>query len=352
MKGQNEHQDLSPERAVIDIITGTWRAQALHAAVQLGIPDHISSGDTTSRRLAERTGATADALERLIRLLVALGVCTSECDDAGYSLTPLGELLRRDVQGSLYDLVLLYGDEFYRAWGSFASALVTGESGFRTAFGMGLRDYLSRDAKVNSRFQRAMQAGSVFFAEVPRRFDFSRCATVVDVAGGSGALLSAVLQASPGTRGLLLDLPHVVAAVQDQLGSSFEPGRLEVLAGDAFRSVPTGADVYLLARVLQDWDDGACLRLLSTCRAAMPDESSLLIVDRVIPDRTTVHAGRQLSLLWDLHLLTTAGGRHRTMSSYRDLLTRSGFDLQTVHSLPLEVDLLIAVPAKNDSSVP
>jgi len=328
-------------REIVDIITGTWRAQALHAAVALRIPDHIAAGHAGSAELAAQTGATQDGVERLMRLLVTMGVFGRD-RGGGYRPTAVSDLLRAGVPGSLRDMVQIYGEEFHQAWGSFVHAIVTGRSGFEDAFGCKLGKYLADEPAASATFQRAMNAGSAFFAGVPAVFDFSRCSTVVDVAGGSGALLTTVLRASPATHGVLFDLPHAAPIARKHLGDAFPADRFDVLTGDMFEAVPPGADAYLLSRVLQDWHDSICITLLSNCRDVMPDSARLLILERVIPDDDPLSAARQLPLLWDLHLLTMAGGRHRTLHGYRSLLGDAGLRLETVHSLPLETNLLVA----------
>lgn len=328
-------------RVIVDIITGTWRAQTLHAAVALRIPDHIAAGHTCAAELAARTGVTEDGVERLMRLLVSMGVFGGD-RAGGYWSTALSELLRTGVPGSLRDMVQIYGEEFHRAWGSFVHAVVTGCSGFEDAFGCRLGEYLASEPAVSAKFQRAMNAGSAFFAEVPAVFDFSRCATVVDVAGGSGALLATVMRASPATHGVLFDLPRTASVARKHLGDAFSADRFEVLTGDMFEAVPPGADAYLLSRVLQDWDDSTCVTLLSNCRNAMPDAARLLILERIIPDDDSPSPAQQLPLLWDLHLLTITGGRERTLDGYRSVLNSAGLRLEVVHSLALETSLLVA----------
>lgn len=337
-------RDDGAARVIVDIITGTWRAQALHAAVALGIPDHVAAGHTSPAELAAETGATADVVERLMRLLISMGVFDAD-GVGGYRPTDVSELLRTGGPASLRDLVQLYGEEFHQAWGSFANSLVTGRPGFEEAFGSTLGAYLARDPAVSAKFQRAMEAGSAFFAGVPDVFDFSRCASVVDIAGGSASLLAVVLGASPATRGVLFDLPHAAPLASRRLGAAFPADRFEVLTGDMFEAVPPGADAYLLSRVLQDWDDSRCVELLSNCRVAMPDSARLLILERVIPNDDVPSAACQLPLLWDLHLLTMTGGRQRTLRGYRSLLGAAGLYLEEVHPLALETNLLVAARA-------
>ncbi|GGX26848.1 methyltransferase [Streptomyces noursei] len=354
--------DGHPARRVVDILTGAWQAQALYAAAALDLPDHVADGHTTAAQLAGATGADQDGIERLMRLLTAMGVFTDSgtdpgtaAPDAGYRLTEVGDLLRTGHERSMRDMAVFYGEEFHRAWGAVVLAIRTGTSGFEHAFGTSLHAYLETQPGAGARFQRAMNAGNAFFPDVAERYDFAACRTVVDVAGGSGRLLSTVLRAHPHLHGVLFDLPRVTPVAAEHLGRAVRPGRWETRAGDAFEAVPPGADAYLLSRVLQDWDDARCARLLANLRTAMPDSGRLLIVERVIP--TTHGPGSAdgpspsdgpglLAVLWDLHLLMAAGGRERTLDGYRTLLDGAGLRLESVTPLALETSLLVAAPAE------
>lgn len=331
----------SPARAVVDIVTGTWRTQALYAAVALRLPDHIAHGHTTSAGLAAEADADPDSIIRLMRLLTALDVFGGD-DRTGYELTPISELLRSDVPGSMRDMCLMYGEEFHRAWGSAVTAVRTGRAGFESAFGRTLHEYLAEEQGAGSKFLRAMNAGSIFFSDVPDVYDFGGCRTVTDLAGGSGMLLSTVLRANPRLHGVLLDREHMLPLAKEHLASTVEEGRSDVIAGDLFDSVPSGSDVYLLSRILQDWDDSACITLLTNVRRAMTSKAArLLIVERMIPeDGSTV-----LPLMFDLHLLMMAGGRERTLQGYASILDGAGLHVESVHELALETSLLVAAPS-------
>jgi hypothetical protein len=187
-----------------------------------------------------------------------------------------------------------------------------------------------------------MNAGSVFFDDVPKVFDFAGCRTVVDLAGGSGLLLSTVLAANPMLHGILVDREHMVPVAREQLGAALAHDRFEVRAGDMFDSVPAGADVYVLSRILQDWEDSECITLLTNIRRAMTDESArLLIVERVIP----TDGAAVLPLVWDLHLMMMAGGRERTMAGYESILDAANLRLVAVHDMALETSMLVVAPA-------
>jgi hypothetical protein len=331
-----------PARTALDIITGAWRSQALYAAVALRIPDHIADGHRDTTTLAAATGAQPDGIERLMRLLVAIDVFAADAD--GYRLTPVAELLRSDVPGSLRDMCQIYGEEFHRAWGAIVPAISTGDAGFQHAFGQTLHQYLATTDGAGVKFQRAMHAGSQFFAEVPSVYDFGNSHTVLDVGGGSGQLLAVVLAAEPHLRGVLFEVPHMTQIGEAALTSALGTDRWSVHAGDMFQYVPADADTYLLSRVLQDWDDDRCVRLLTNCAEAMSESDRLLIVERVIPD----DGSELLPLLWDLHLLVMAGGRERTLAGYQAVLRAAGLRLVTVHSLELETSLLVAARADSE----
>lgn len=323
-------------KEVVDLITGGWRAQTVYTAVKLSLPDHIDAGRTTTRELAEATGAREDGIRRLMRLLVAMEVFEGN-ERTGYRNTAVSSALL-ELPGSMRDMCLLYGEEFYTAWGQVHEAISTASSGFEAAYGQPLYDYLGQDQELSDRFQGAMKAGNLFFDHVPEVFDFAG-KQVVDIGGGNGQLLAAVLGATPDARGTLLDREHVVSAALANLSDTIGTDRVEVVGGDMFDGVPQGGDVYLLCRVLAGHSDDAVVGLLENIRDAMTDASSrLLLLDRLVADEDST----VLPALWDLHLLMTTGGRHRSLAELRALLDRAGLDIERIAELPVETTALIA----------
>ncbi|HEV2783949.1 MAG TPA: methyltransferase [Actinophytocola sp.] len=329
-------RDLDAARQVVELITGGWRAQALYTAVKLELPDHIAAGRTTDADLASATGAKEDGIHRLMRLLVAMGVFAGT-PDTGYRNTPVSTALL-DGPESMRDMCLLYGEEFYAAWAHAHEAITTVSSGFELAYGQPLYSYLGRDPDTSARFQGAMKAGNLFFEYVPDVFDFSG-KTVVDLGGGNGALLAAILSSVPDARGVLMDREHVAPVARAHLAATVGADRVEVVGGDMFSGVPAGGDVYLLCRVLAGHSDDAVVGLFEHIRRGMADASSrLLLLDRlVVEENSTV-----LPALWDLHLLMTTGGRHRSLEHLRALLTRAGLYIERSADLPVETTALIA----------
>jgi hypothetical protein len=314
---------------VVDLITGGWRAQAVYTAVKLRLPDHIEAGHTTDADLAAASGAKEDGVHRLMRLLVAMDVFARAGD--GYRNTDVSRALL-DRPGTQRDMCLLYGEDFYTAWGHAAEAISTVSSGFELAYGKPVYEYFTTDKQAAQRFQGAMRAGNLFFTAVPGVFDFAG-KRVVDLGGGSGQLLGAILDATPSARGVLLDLPNVVAAARDHLGD-----RVELVGGDMFADIPAGGDVYLLCRVLAGHSDDAVVSLFATIRRNLVDPAArLLLLDRLVVDEgSTV-----LPALWDLHLLMTTGGRHRSRDHLERLLTRAGLEIERSADLPVETTALI-----------
>lgn len=334
--------DLKAVQQVVELITGGWRAQAVYTAARMRLADHIEAGRTTVAALADAAGAEPEGIRRLLRLLVALEVFEEVTDrdgQPGYRNTAVSTALM-DQPDSLRDLCLLYGEEFYTAWGHAYHAISTVSAGFEAAYGRPLYDYLGQDADTSERFQRAMRAGNLFFDHVPDIFDFAG-RSVVDVGGGGGHLLATILRAVPDARGTLLDREHVVPIAREHLAAAVGLDRVELVGGDMFRAVPPGGDVYLLCRVLAGWEDDAVVAVFDNCRRAMAGPTSrLLVLERVVTDQSC----SMLPALWDLHLLMTNGGRHRTVERFTALLARAGLDVERVAELPVETTALIAAP--------
>ncbi|WBQ05178.1 methyltransferase [Kribbella sp. CA-293567] len=318
------------------MITGGWRAQALYTAVKLGLPDQIEAGRSTSGELAEATGANEEGIHRLMRLLVAMGVFEGS-DSTGYRNTAVSKALL-DAPQSLRDMCLLYGEEFYTAWGHAHHAISTDSSGFEAAFGQSFYAYLGQDKDTAKRFQHAMNAGNMFFQQVPEAFDFAG-KMVVDIGGGGGHLLTTILDATPDARGTLFDREHMIPEAREHLAARVGLDRVELVPGDMFQEVPAGGDVYILCRVLAGWDDDAVVKAFENCRRAMADSSSrLLVIDRFVADEKP----SVLPALWDLHLLMTTGGRGRTLERFTELLNRAGLEVERSVELPSEHTALVA----------
>jgi hypothetical protein len=329
-----------PSTTLLQMMTGYWVSQALYVAAKLGIADLLADGPVDCEDLAASTDSHAPSLQRVLRALASVGVFT-EVSPGAFALTPLGELLRTETPGSMRALAIMYAEEQYRAWGELVHSVRTGEMAFDHQFGMGYFEYLAQHPEADRVFNEAMTGWThQLVGAVVDTYDFSPFKTVVDVGGGYGALLAAILQSNPGTQGILFEQPHVVASATEQLVAAGVADRCTVVGGDFFAAVPAGGDAYVLSQILHDWDDEHCVAILGQCRQAMPDHGKLLVVELVLPEGDEPFLGKWL----DLHMLVLLGGRERTAAEYDALFQAAGFKLARVVPTPPGPSVVEAVP--------
>jgi O-methyltransferase domain/Dimerisation domain len=323
----------SPRRApagaeLLEMIVGFQVSRAICAAAELGIADLLADGPKTVPELAGATGTRPPLLYRLLRALASRGIF-AEDDDGRFGMTALAEPLRSDAPGgSVRAYALFVGQPFnQRPWEELVGTLRTGEPGFDRAYGISWFDYLSGNAGDSDLFNAAMSSRtSGETAAVVAAYDFAGLGTIVDVAGGHGGLIAAILAASPGTRGVLFEQPHVIAGARSALQQRGIAGRCELVGGDMFAAVPPGGDVYLVKRTLHDWDDDRAAAILRNCCRAMTDGGRVLIIEMVIPPGNGPHLGK----FYDLTMMVTLGGRERTEPEFAQLLAAAGLRLTRV----------------------
>ena len=331
----------APAAAMMRMITGAWVAQAVYVAAQLGIADVIAAeGPRSPADLARRVDADADALYRVLRALAGVGVFAERADGA-FALTPLAELLRSDVPGSLRAFAVMMGGEgVWRSWGEVLHAVRTGEAAFEHVFGMPLFDYYAANpaaARVGAAGLSARSATEN--AAIVAAYDFTAADNVMDIGGGEGSLLRAILGANPRLRGVLFEMPHVVELARQALAGASENDRCELVAGDFFTEIPRKASLLLLKKVVHDWTDERAVTILGNCRKALSNGGRLLLVENVIPARNEPSFGKWLDLL----MLVYAGGRERTADEFRELLGTSGFEISQVIPTAASVCVIEAV---------
>jgi hypothetical protein len=337
--------NLSPAATVLRIATGYQASQMLFVATKLGIADLLASGAKTSKELARATDTDTGALYRLLRALTAYGV-VSESEPGLFSATPLSECLRSDAPMSLRPLVVLYDDEnFWLTARAYGECVRTGETAFKRLFGVETSfDYYPDHPELGRRFDDAMTVLSgMTSAAVVKALDSAGAKVLVDVAGGHGRLMAALLKANPKVRGILFDLPRVVEGASSLLEKQGVAERCETIGGDIFESIPRGGDIYMLSRIIHDWDDEHAKSILQNCAAAMGKQSKLVIVDIVLPDTIEPSPGVQSQVLLDLNMLARTGGRERTASEFRALLESAGLWLDRVTPTGTAVSLVEAV---------
>jgi hypothetical protein len=313
--------------ALLELANGSWTTQALYAAASLGIPDELAKGPLHADEVARRVGADPDAVYRLMRALAGKGVLELR-RDARFALTPIGAALRSDTPGSMRAMVLLMGNPaHWEHWGSLLHSVRTGEPAAVKLRGTNFFDYLDTNLELAAVFNDAMTAMSAMATDpVLAVYDFSGFRRIVDVGGGHGALLAAILQRAPDAHGVLFDLPSVVDGARPVLDAAGLVDRCTVSAGSFFDAVPDSGDAYLLKTIIHDWDEDSALSILRNIRTAMAPSGKLLLLEMVLPQGPSSHFGTML----DLEMLVNAGGKERTRAEYADLLARAGFRLQRV----------------------
>jgi hypothetical protein len=319
---QSTPSEASPAVTLHMLLAGMGISRAIMCAAQLGIADQF--GDEASvAELARLTQTHAPSLYRLMRALASLGIF-AEVRPATFAHTALSRLLRSDVPGSLRNMALLLGNPSqWQAWGALDYSVRTGQPAFDHIHGQNIWQYLALHPESARVFNEAMVSFSEAAIPVVYAYDFSTITTMVDVGGGLGRLLIAILQANPAMRGILLDQPAIIEEARARIMAAGLGERCELVVGDYFEALPTGADAYLFKQVLHNLPDEECIRLLTHCRAAMQAGGKVLIVEQAIRPGSTNPA----TYLQDLDMLVAFGGRERTEEEFRALFEASRFIL-------------------------
>ena len=311
-------------------------ARALAVVVEAGIADQLGAGPQTSDELADRLNLKANPLRRLLRMLAARGIFSE--DDAGrFHHTDQSRVLMRDVQGTVAPLLRLpWQDIVWKTYLQMPHTISTGEPAFEAAHGAPFFDYLAAHPEANALFDAGMaMISGPEEAAVAAAFDFGQFETVVDVGGGQGGLLAAILTRYPSVRGVLFDQPQV-SAESRQLGDTAV--RVEKVSGDFFTALPEGGGAYVLKRILHDWDDSDAVRLLRTCAAAMSKTSPLLIVETLLKARNEPDPGKDQ----DVGMMLLTRGRERDLDEYQSLFDRAGLILEGVHPTTSAISIIEA----------
>jgi hypothetical protein len=304
---------MTPDARLARLTDGYVVTQLLWVAAELRIADELAEGPRTAQELAEKVGADAGNLRRVLRGLAAEEVL-EELPGGRFALTATGQLLREGVEGSQ---VLARGGLYYDAQAGLLDAVRDGGVPFERVHGRTLFEHLDAHPAESARFQGSMAVRAAReAAAVVEAYDFRRFRTLVDVGGGSGVLSRAIRDAAPGLSVTLFDRPEVVREAE-----------LPAVGGDFFAEVPAGADAYVLSRVIHDWSDHDALAILRTVRRAIPENGTLLLVEAVLPERA---ADDPAAVRMDVHMLTLLGGQERTAEEFAALLATSGFRLDKV----------------------
>ncbi len=325
--------EVDPDERLGELLAGFVGTQLLYVVTELGVADELAQGPCTIEALAERVDAVPHVLYRFLRALATYGVFEEDAART-FRNTAASELLRRDDGSGWRDYAIVYGN-VYRAFAEALPAARTGENMFARVHGLDWWTWLDRNPDLGATFNRAMQAGAQGRIELISGLAWQDGETVVDVGGGNGTLVVELMQRRPRLHGVVFDLPDVAAAAAVRIDSAGLSDRCRVVRGSFFEEVPTGGDVYVLAKVLHDWDNAAAVRILRKVREATPDHARLLIIDSVVPAGNSRHPSKMI----DLVMLSLVDGRERDDGEWRQLLEAGGFQ-------PVNIDdgLIQAVP--------
>lgn len=314
------------------LLGGFAASQMLYVAARLKLADLLASGPMTTADLAQECGAKEAPLRRLVRGLAAFGVFEIR-DDGRLANTWLSDCLRTGGQDSLREMALLYGEEHYHAMSELLEAVRRGGTAFEHAYRKPHFTYLAANPEAARAFyaaQSAAAAGSA--AAVVGAYDFTRASTVVDVGGGNGQLIRAILHANPGVSGVLVESLGMARKALARVQAEGLAERCEVQTADIFEAVPGEGDLYLLAHVLHDLDDERAEDLLLNCHRAMGPRARLLVIERVLEELPATGLTAQHAAVFDTVAMAVSGGRERTLNEHRLLLAAAG--LQIVNVLP------------------
>jgi O-methyltransferase domain/Dimerisation domain len=333
---------MPPAVALRHMLYGYRLSQAIYVAAKLGLADVLKDGPNGSGELATAVGAHPDALHRLRRVLASVEIL-AQIDQRRFTLTPLGALLQTDVPGSWWSTAVLTGEWWWQAYGELLYSVNTGKPAHDHVYGMRNCEYFAQHPDTGQLFLAGIAArrGPLSMA-VATAYDFSGVPLLIDVGGGAGDLLAAILKANPAMRGVVFDLPSIIDDARALVQAEGVAERCDLVAGDFLASVPAGGHAYILRSVIHDWDDAQAVAILQNCHHAMQGQGKLLLVERVMPERA---AQAPQVVLADLEMLVmTPGGRERTEAEFRVLFAAAGFKPTTIVPTPSELSIIEGVP--------
>ena len=340
-KAISESAVAEPTQQMMQILGGLWVARLVSVAAELGIADVIGDGRKTTEEIAAATKTHAPSLYRALRGLAGANIFREE--SAGvWTNTTLSKVLRSNVPGSLrYAAIAAMGQEHYGAWGKLTDCVRTGETGMKHAYGKEIWDYYRENERHAKNFDQFM----VDFSEgvnaaLLKGYDFGSIEHLIDVGGGHGGVIAAILRQYPKLHGTLFDQPYVVEGAKRNLELHGVSRRCDRVGGNFFESVPAGADGYIMKFIIHDWDDAKSLTILSNIRRGITADGKLLIVDVVVPEGNGADWGK----LMDVNMLVMTGGLERTERQFKELLAKAGFKLTRVVPTECPLSIVEAVP--------
>ncbi|MFX1364917.1 MAG: methyltransferase [Promethearchaeota archaeon] len=327
----------SPIAQLMTYIAGKTYTHVISVAAKLGIADLLADGPKSVKELSIATKTHTSSLYRVLRVLDRMGVFYEESPEI-FSLTDVSNLLRTDIPFSVKDWAILNGSEWHsRSWMNLLYSVKTGKPSFWEIYGTKGFEYFQKNPEDFNNLSDAM----TFFSngqamQIVKSYDFSNFRTIVDVGGGEGYLLMAILKNNPSLQGVLYDLPEVADRARKNIEKKNMSDRCKVNGGDFLQSVPKGADAYIMKYVIHDWSDENALKILRNCRDCINSYGKLLVIDKVI----SLKSGLGDEIMGDIEMMILGEGRERTESEFRELFNNAGFKLTKIIPTPLALYII------------
>jgi SAM-dependent methyltransferase len=319
---------LAGNTALVEMAMAYSRSRIVCAAARLGIADALAGGERSVDDLSKTCSAESGSLYRLLRALAILGI-TSETAPRRFVLTPFGEPLRKDAPNSVWSAVVFWADLLWDSWAYLTDCVRTGQSAFKVMESQGIASRWSKDPDASAIFRAVMgTAPAEDYSPIARAWNFTGRRVVADLGGGGGALISAILQNNENLAGMLVDRSPSIEAAAPRIQADGLAERCKLIAADLLESVPSGADVYAMKHVLHGYSDDVALKILKNCRAVIPPDGALLVLEFVLPDVISgPDPGLEARLLSDLNMMAVTGGKERSASEWEGLLAAGGFQM-------------------------
>jgi hypothetical protein len=327
---------VTPQEQILGIVNNHWQSCCVGAAAQLELADALADGPLHVDLLAERTKTHASSLYRLLRALASTGIFTQTAPRV-FGNTPASDCLRRHLPGSNWAWIrftLCSGAPVFEGWRGLMLSLQNGKPGFEQVTGQNGWEHMQSNPETYTIFNQAMRdLGTAIGPAVAAAFEWSRYPVTADIGGGIGSQLSSILDAHPSCRGILFDLPNVVAEAPDN-------ARIERVGGDFFKDIPVQADAYVLRWLLHDWSDEESVVILQNLRRVARPNARVMLVESVVPETPEFDMGKWM----DLNMLVMATGKERTAAEFRELLEGAGFDLEEIVATPSPLSIVVGKP--------
>ncbi|WDD36965.1 methyltransferase (plasmid) [Nostoc sp. UHCC 0926] len=339
-KPSETQSPLSP----IQWVHAYWVSRCIYVVAKLGIADLLKDGSQHCDALAAATNTHSNSLYRVLRALAGIGIF-AQTQPGCFELTPLANCLQSNVPDSIRDIAILRGEEhYYNSWGNLMYSLQTGETAFQHLYGMNLFEYNERNSVEGEIFHQAVASSKEAYAAFLVAYDFSSIGKLVDVGGGTGSFLTAILEANSTMTGVLFELPEVIDQAKNSQRTASVNDRCQLIGGSFFEAIPERGDAYLLMQVIHNWDDERAIAILKCCHQAMKEQARLLVIDSVIPSGNEFFGAKFMDVNM---LIMCPGGRERTEAQFRDLFASAGFELTTIIRTKSELSIIEGVKTVN-----